>query len=211
MPTAQPPLGSTAPIKTLLRYSLVNRLAQNQMLLFLENQEQLQAYDNRFPWSVHSIRNNGVANCSDYSHGKTTPAESEKRPPIFSAGLKRAATHGIFTCSSMNTMQCDFYVVVLNTMQQGDWVARIRWSTNTTQYEYSVAGKISSQISLQHEYYAAQTLCSMNTFSQLTRYSPAARATWHQPGCVGVQGTDGKGTSLTQDPNLFRFSVICTK
>ena len=80
MPTAQPPLGSTAPIKTLLRYSLVNRLAQNQMLLFLENQEQLQAYDNRFPWSVLSIKNYGVASCSDYSHGKTTPAEKRGGP-----------------------------------------------------------------------------------------------------------------------------------
>ena len=79
--------------------------------------------------------------------------------------------------------------------------------TSTTQYEYSVAGKISSQISLQHEYYAAQTLCSMNTFSQLTRYSPAARATWHQPGCVGVQSTDGKGTSLIQGTKFIQ--VLC--
>ena len=58
----------------------MNRLAKNQMLLFLENQEQLQAYDNRFPWSVLSIKNYGVASCSDYSHGKTTPAEKRGGP-----------------------------------------------------------------------------------------------------------------------------------
>ena len=110
-------------------------------------------------------------------------------------------------------MQCDFYVVLLNTMQQEYFEAGILSSrntvkhTSTTQYEYSVAGKISSQISLQHEYYAAQTLCSMNTFSQLTRYSPAARATWHQPGCVGVQSTDGKGTSLIQGTQFIQ--VLC--
>ena len=106
------------------------------MLLFLENQEQLQAYDNRFPWSVLSIKNYGVASCSDYSHRKTTPAESEKRPPIFSADLKRVATHGIFHCSSTNTMQCDFYIVVLNTMQQEYFAAGILSSKNTVKHKY---------------------------------------------------------------------------
>ena len=75
------------------------------------------------------------------------------------------------------------------------------------QHEYSAAGKISSQFTLQYEYHAAKILCSMNTFSQLTRYSPAARATWHQSGCVGVQGTDGKGTSLIQGTKFIQ--VLC--
>ena len=97
--------------------------------------------------------------------------------------------------SSKNTVKHKYYAI---------WIL---CSWKDKQPDFFAAWILCSTNTVQHEYYAAQILCSMNTFLQLTRYSPAARATWHQPGCVGVQSRDGKGTSLIQGTKFIQ--VLC--
>ena len=91
------------------------------------------------------------------------PLQRREEAPIFSAGLKRAATHGIFTCSSTNTMQCEYDVVLLNTMQQEYFAAGILSSKNTVKHKYYAIWILCSWKDKQPDFFAAWILCSTNT------------------------------------------------